>query len=162
MKNKYGKDVKIGLHGESMGSAIIVEYLGIYDDVQFAVDNCGFTSFVDEGKFILKKYFNIKLNILQNFIIYFASIITKLRCGWSFNQIEPINSIKNIQTPMLFIHGDCDKIVPCEMCKSIFDAKKLGVKDKFEVKDASHTDSLDKDRDGYINHLNKFLDSINM
>lgn len=161
-RKKYGKDIKIGLHGESMGSAIVVEYLAMYDDVQFAVDNCGFTSFVDEGKFILKKYFDIRQNIIQKFITYFASIVTKLRCGWSFNQIEPVNSIKNVKTPMLFIHGNCDNIVPCEMCKAIFDAKQFGIKDKFEVKDASHTDALDKNKEGYINHLNKFLDTLGM
>lgn len=162
VRNKYGEDVKIGFHGESMGSAIVVEYLGIYDDVQFAVDNCGFTSFVDEGKFLLRKYCNIKLNFIQNIIVFFANIVTKLRCGWSFNQVKPIESIKNTQTPMLFIHGECDNIVPCEMCKAIFDAKQYGIKDKLEVKSASHTDALDKDRNAYIEHLNKFLDSINM
>lgn len=162
VRNKYGKDTKIGLHGESMGSAIVVEYLGMYDDVEFAVDNCGFTSFVDEAKFLLKKYCNVRLNIAQSFIIYFASIVTKIRCGWRFNQVEPIHAIKNVKTPMLFIHGECDKIVPCEMCKAIFDAKQYGIKDKFEVKKASHTDALDKDKEGYITHLNKFLDSVGM
>lgn len=162
VRNKYGKGVKIGLHGESMGSAIVVEYLGMYDDVQFAVDNCGFTSFVDEAKYLIKKYCNIKLNIAQTFIIFFASIITKIRCGWKFDQIEPVHAIKNVKTPMLFVHGNCDKIVPCEMCKAIFNAKEYGIKDKLEVKDASHTDALDKDKEGYINHLNKFLDTVGM
>ncbi|MGL5346801.1 MAG: alpha/beta hydrolase [Peptostreptococcaceae bacterium] len=160
VRNKYGKDVKIGLHGESMGSAIVVEYLGMYDDVEFAVDNCGFTSFIEEGKFVLKKYCNIKLNIVQNFIVFFANIITKLRCGWSFKDVEPIHSIKKVKTPMLFIHGGCDKVVPCEMCEAIFEAKQYGMKDKFEVKDANHTDALDKDKNGYIIHLNKFLDLV--
>ena len=62
----------------------IEEYLGVYDDVEFAVDNCGFTSFVEEAKFLLKKYCHIKLNMLQSFVIFFTSKITKLRCGWSF------------------------------------------------------------------------------
>lgn len=162
IRNKYGKNTKIGIHGESMGSAIVVEYLGVYDDVEFAVDNCGFTSFVEEAKFLLKKYCHIKLNMLQSFVIFFTSKITKLRCGWSFNQVEPIRAIKNVKTPMLFIHGDCDNIVPCEMCKAIFYAKQYGIRDKFEVKDADHTDALDKDKDGYINHLNKFLDLVGM
>lgn len=162
IRNKYGKDTKIGIHGESMGSAIVVEYLGKYDDLDFAVDNCGFTSFVEEGKFLLKKYCHIKLNILQSFIIFFASKITKLRCGWSFNEVEPIRDIKNVKTPMLFIHGDCDKIVPYHMCKDIFEAKQYGIKDKFEVKGAGHTDGLDKDKEGYVEHLNKFLDLVGM
>ncbi|MGL6106727.1 alpha/beta hydrolase, partial [Romboutsia sp.] len=139
IRKKYGKETKIGLHGESMGSAIVVEYLGMYDDVQFAVDNCGFTSFVDEAKFVLKKYCNVKINIVQSFVIFFATIVTKIRCGWSFNEVVPLRSIKKTKTPMLFIHGGCDKVVPCEMCKAIFDAKKYGIKDKFEAKSASHT-----------------------
>ncbi|MGL6104845.1 MAG: hypothetical protein ACRC03_01830, partial [Romboutsia sp.] len=69
---------------------------------------------------------------------------------------------KKTKTPMLFIHGGCDKVVPCEMCKAIFDAKKYGIKDKFEAKSASHTDVLDKDKEGYISHLNQFLDSVGM
>ena len=160
IRKNYGKDTKIGIHGESMGSAIVVEYLGVYDDVEFAVDNCGFTSFVEEAKFLLNKYCHINSNMLQRFVIFFASKVTKLRCGWSFNQVEPIRSIKNVKTPILFIHGDCDNIVPCQMCKAIFDAKQYGIKDKFEVKDADHTNALDKDKYGYINHLNKFLDSV--
>ncbi len=162
VRNKYGKNIIIGLHGESMGSAIVVEYLGMYDDVQFAVDNCGFTCFIDEAKFVLKKYFNIKLNIAQSFIIFFASIVTKMRFGWSFNQVSPITSIQKTKTPMLFIHGHGDKVVPSEMCEAIFEAKKYGIKDKFEVQNANHTDALDKDKVGYVNHLNKFLDSLKM
>lgn len=141
---------------------VSIEYLGIYDDVEFAVDNCGFTSFVEEAKFLLNKYCHINSNMLQRFVIFFASKVTKLRCGWSFNQVEPIRSIKNVKTPILFIHGDCDNIVPCQMCKAIFDAKQYGIKEKFEVKDADHTNALDKDKYGYINHLNKFLDSVSI
>ncbi|WP_316712687.1 hypothetical protein [Terrisporobacter othiniensis] len=50
----------------------------------------------------------------------------------------------------------------CDICKGIFDAKKYGMKDRFEVKGADHTDALDKDKEGYIEHLNKFLDSAGM
>lgn len=160
LRNRYGKDIKIGLHGESMGSAIIIEYLGLYDDVAFCVDTCGYTDFREEAKFILREDFNIKLDIIQNYIIIFASIINKIKYGWSFKQVSPIKSIENTKTPLLLIHGREDTVVPFDMCKKIFDAKKYGIKDKYEVEKAKHTTTLDSDEKSYIDHLYRFLDSI--
>ncbi|MBO3444627.1 alpha/beta hydrolase [Clostridium sp. CCUG 7971] len=160
LRNRYGNNIKIGLHGESMGSAIIIEYLGLYDDVEFCVDTCGYTDFREEAKFILRQDFNIKLDIIQNYIIIFSSIINKIKYGWSFKQVSPIKSIKNTKTPLLLIHGREDTVVPFDMCEKIFNAKKYGIKDKYEVKKAKHTTTLDSDEKSYIDHLYRFLESV--
>ncbi|WP_255448686.1 alpha/beta hydrolase [Selenomonas ruminis] len=53
----------------------------------------------------------------------------------------PLRSVPNTEVPMLFIHGDADKLVPCEMMEKLYAASSAPAKDKLIVAGAGHADA---------------------
>ncbi len=53
-RERYGQDIRIGFHGESLGGATVLASLGSKPDISFAVDDCGFATTV--AKQPLKEY----------------------------------------------------------------------------------------------------------
>ncbi len=91
---------KIILYGESLGTAVAIE---IAQNKKFAgiVLESPFTSMLEMGK----KYYSF----------FPVSLLLK-------DRYESINKIKNINIPILVMHGKKDRIVPFEMGNKIYDS----------------------------------------
>ncbi|MBO6490927.1 MAG: alpha/beta hydrolase [Pelagibacteraceae bacterium] len=100
LKSAGIKEEKIILYGESLGTAVAIE---IAQNKKFAgiVLESPFTSMVEMGK----KYYSF----------FPVSLLLK-------DRYESINKIKNINIPILVMHGKKDRIVPFEMGNKIYDS----------------------------------------
>ncbi len=85
-------EAEIVLHGVSMGGATVMMTSGedLPDNVKAIIDDCGYTSvwdeFTDEAKYLF--------NISQFPILHTASIISKVRAGYSFKEASAIDQVK--------------------------------------------------------------------
>ena len=100
-------DLKVlGLHGESLGAAATVACLRNRPRVDFAVADCPFSDILD----VLKN--GLRSMRLPGFLVYPASFFARLRYGFSYAQMRPIEGLRDNRVPILFIHGAEDKFIP--------------------------------------------------
>lgn len=117
-RKKYGPDLEIGLHGESMGAAcVLLEMKHTEDNLSFVIADSPFASMKE-----LMRY-QITLYHLPAFFADFGSPILKLRYGFSYKDVRPVDSVKKSGVPLLLIQGDADKFIPPAHSKEIYEAR---------------------------------------
>ena len=152
-RKRYGSDIILGLHGESLGAASTVAALGSKPDVAFAVEDCGFADIVNVQKV------GLKFMHLPTFMVYPASVMCRLIYGYSFTSTKPVEAVKDNEVPLLVIHGEADDFIVWDNGKRIYDAQK-GFKRMELFPGAGHASSIGSDPVRYEKVVNEFLDSI--
>lgn len=157
MLDTFGKDIKIILHGISMGSTTVMIMSGkkeLPENVKFTVADCGFTSAMDEFTFKLKCWHAPKFPIVPT-----IKALQKKRAGYDFQKdTDALSAVKNARVPMLFIHGDKDNFVPTYMAALLHDACSAEYKDILIVKGADHAMSYKEGKEEYEAKVQEFID----
>ena len=154
--DKVGKDIIVGLHGESMGAGVALQNIAIDQRIKFCIDDCGYSDAQDLFVHRLKKDYNIKKIPL----VKLASIISKMRVGLEFKDVSPITTLPK-QIPILFIHGEEDDYVPTFMCKQMYSVKN-GYKEIYIATGAGHAEAYWKNKVEYEKKVDGFLKAINI
>lgn len=156
--NKLGDDISLGVLGESMGAATVLQYCSIDKRIDFCIEDCGYSDVFDLFRHRLKE--DYKINFIP--LLYIADILMKFKYSWNFKSASPITFIKDIDIPILFIHGDKDDYVPTYMVYDLFNSKTTGIRDIYIAKDAKHADALISNPNKYDAVIGSFLDKIRM
>lgn len=148
-------DAKIILHGVSMGAATVLMTAALNPhNVVAVVEDCGYTSAYEMFAAQLKKIFG-----LPEFpVMTCANFVCKFKTGVKISDAAPLAVMDKISVPVLFIHGDADKLVPFEMMGRLFDAC-TAPKEKFVVKGAGHADSKPSNPAAYFDKVFAFLEA---
>ena len=101
--SRYG-NIKLGLHGESMGSATSLTVLAKKPKVDFVVADCGFSNLYD---LIYKAYDLAK----TPFVLPSVNIAMKLRYGYDMKKTSPKDALVGNEVPICFIHGEADTFI---------------------------------------------------
>ena len=135
LNSKGITDDKIILYGESLGTSVAIE-VGQNRDFAGIILEAPFTSMIDIGK---KYYpiFPVKLLLKDKYVSK--------------------NKIKNINSPVLVMHGKKDKIVPFYMGKKIYD---LANQPKFKYFPDGDDHMMNFD-DKLINEIDLFISNLN-
>lgn len=147
----FGNDCKIVTHGESMGAATVLLQLGLDDRVKCTISDCSYSDLKSLLRHQLKQYYH-----LPCFLIPVESMVTYIRAGFWFRQVSPIDVVSKTDTPILFIHGKIDNLVPANMSKQMYEAKKRN-KAIYLVAKARHAESYCKQREEYEKRVAEFL-----
>lgn len=152
-----GEDVKIMLHGTSMGGATVLMASGLKlpENVKGIVSDCGFTS--------PKEVFTHVLNSMYHLpafpAIQGADLLNKKLAGYGMDECNAKYEVQKAEVPILFIHGSADTFVPCSMCDEIYE-NCHSPKRKLIVEGASHGESYYKDMERYEKELDTFAEEI--
>lgn len=147
-------DAKIILHGVSMGAATaLMTAAQNPKNLVAVVEDCGYTSAYEMFAAQLEKIFGLPEFPVMNC----ADLVCKVKTGIKISDAAPIEVVDKISVPILFIHGDADKLVPFEMMGKLFD-KAVAPKEKFIVADAGHADAKSKNPKVYFDKVFEFLE----
>lgn len=150
---KFGPDIRIVTHGESMGAATVLNHLAIDDRIACCIADCGYSDLKELQKFQLKTYYN-----LPSFpFISLANLVLKIRAGFWIKEVSPKDGAIHSKTPILFIHGEEDDFVPTVMSKKMYQARE-GIKELYLCPGAKHAESCVVDPENYRKVITKFLD----
>lgn len=156
IKDKIGEDAYIGLHGQSMGAATVMLYGATHpNDIKFVIEDCGFTSAREAIKFQFRK---VKIPFWPLYDLIRVKVKRKYK--FDFNNISPEDAIVNSDIPVLFIHGDNDKVVPTWMGEALYNEKNGEMDRLYLVQGAGHMEAYSKDREKYKQVVKEFLDNI--
>ena len=152
-RGRYPDMKLLGLHGESLGAATTAAVLGLRPPVDFAVCDCGFaeiTSILRDGLRGMK---------LPGWLVHVASACAKVRYGYGFGQMRPVDALPGNRVPMLFIHGAEDTFIPPEHSRRM-QAATAGKSELVLIEGATHAKSVLTDPKGYAGAVGKFLDEL--
>lgn len=112
-------DKHIFLIGVSMGAATVLmmsSKRGIRD-VDGIIADCAYTTAWDEFSYQLKTSFH-----LPDFpVMQICDLYCRFICGYDFRDAAPIKAIRRTTTPILFIHGTADVLVPPYMQEQLYE-----------------------------------------
>lgn len=152
-RTRYGDIRLLGLHGESLGAATTVAVLKYRPQVDFAVADCGFA----EVGSILRA--GLEGMHLPGGLLSVAGVFSKLRYGYAYPEMRPIDSLAGNTVPILFIHGDADGFIPYShseaMCRAAGDKGELRL-----IPGAKHAASIFTDPEAYRRYVEDFIQKV--
>ena len=148
-------ECEILVHGVSMGAATVMiasSQEELPRNVKVIIEDCGYSSALEQFKYQLKKLFNVPSFPILNI----ANLIVKVKAGYYLNEACPIECVKNSKVPMMFVHGDDDTFVPFYMLDELYEAC-ASEKKKLIIEGASHAHAESENPDKYWGEIDSFV-----
>lgn len=160
LRKKYGNKTKIGLHGVSMGSGILLSYAtGVRDDCQFYIADCPYSNFKKQVADVTKTTIKVP-DFIISIIMVFTTFFVKLLFKFDLGKINIADKIHRVENPILFLNCKDDDYIDPSMTQELYD-KCVSVKKSITWFDeGKHGGAFGKNREIYIKAVKKFLDSI--
>ena len=145
LREKFGPDVKFILHGFSMGAATVMQMSSqCPENVKFIVEDSGYRD--AEAAMRHQVYFMFTpLRLLNRWI-----------GGYDWLAADVTGSLSRSRIPMLFVHGQEDKLVPYENGPALYDLYQ-GPKDCLFPGNTRHVESMFTSPEAYGEKLDSFL-----
>lgn len=159
LKSRFGNDIILGLHGESMGAGTVMETIPLNDSIRFVIEDCGYSNFHELIGFqITHEYKNRLVRKILRPSLLFANFFMKTKAKFSMKKIVPIDIVASTSLPMMFVHGKEDYFVPWYMAVDLYKAKTKGYKELYLVEGAKHAEALEVNKILYEKKIMTFIE----
>ena len=113
---RFGPDTKIVLNGISMGASTVLMAagLGLPDNVKGIIADCPFTS---PGQIVKSVMAGMGLPAFPLYPLLAAG--ARVFAGFGMEEADAAEAVRHVKVPILLIHGEDDRFVPCEMSRAI-------------------------------------------
>lgn len=152
----------IGVHGISMGAATALMHAELNEKnkrVAFYIADSSYSDFETLLALQMEQRLNLPGKMLTKLLLPYANVVAYFDSHFTFCQASPIRSVRNITTPVLYIHGEADKLVPASMSLELYHATK-GPRQIYLFANAGHVTAIFNDRYQYGGVIQKFVQSI--
>lgn len=155
---RFGKDKPIILTGISMGAATVLmaSNLTLPENVKCIISDCGYTSASEIIAKVMKE-----MHLPPVLLMPFVRLGAKLFGHFELDEADAPSSLAETNIPVLFIHGEDDRFVPCEMSRCNYEAC-ASEKVLLTVPDAGHGLSFIIDHEGYLKTREEFLKKVSL
>lgn len=116
---RFGQKAPIFLSGVSMGASTVLmaSELKLPAGVKGIIADCPY----DSAKNVIIKAAEDANLPAETY--YLLTRLTLMLLGWTdLNSASAVEAVRNTRIPILLIHGEDDRFVPCEMSQKIYDA----------------------------------------
>lgn len=154
--SQAGSSCKIALYGMSMGAATVLMAAGsgLPKNVACIVADCGYTS----PKAIIKKVIReMHYPVFPTYAL--VRLGGMLFGGFDIEEYSAVQAMEKCDIPVLFIHGDDDRFVPCDMGRENHRHCRAEGKKLLIVPNAGHGMSYMSDKRAYLGTVSEFLKS---
>lgn len=140
-----GCEKPIYVGGISLGCTTVLMGAGVGypDNVKGIIADCGFIS--PHGIFteVMKKS-----GLPPAPFVWLFGILCRKIADFDIKGYSTLEALENTDIPIAFIHGECDKLIPCKTTLTVYNAYK-GEKHLLTVKNAPHATSYSHGRTEY-------------
>lgn len=153
-------DGVIGIHGFSMGAATSTMHTQLNEEsknVDFYVLDAPYhtmESAVELG--IIAE--DIPL-LPVSFVKWAGNVVLKVKEDLTYDDIQPIDAVKNISVPVLLIHGTEDTVTPPESSQYIYDAIPHEKKALWYIEGLGHCEAPDLMEKEYFEGIYQFINT---
>ena len=111
---KFGPEQKIILAGLSMGAATVLMTadMGLPENIKGIMADCPYSS----PKVVIRKVIR-DMNLPVGITYWLAKTAAKLIGKFDLEETSAVEAVSNSKIPILIIHGDDDRFVPCTMSR---------------------------------------------
>lgn len=152
--NRYGRDIHIGLHGESMGAGLQLMALSYNPKVDFIVNDCGYSEILPVIRWKAKDAFG-----MPEWVADLAAPFGKFLYGFSFKEVRPIDQLKENEIPICFVHGQNDNFTHKWHSEKMYEVNK-GYKELHLYEGADHAECVEVDTKRYQVMLESFIKAV--
>jgi len=152
LTERFGKEQRIFLTGISMGASTVLMAGGMElpENVVGILCDCGYSS----ARAIIRKVIG-EMHLPVALAYPFVRIGARLFGGFRLEETSPLEMAARCRIPVIFIHGEADDFVPCEMSRENFEAA-AAPKALVTIPGAGHGLSYLVDPEGYLEALREF------
>ena len=149
----------IGVHGMSMGAATALMHAEMNETthkVEFYVAD---SAYADLSELLIQHIdAAVRLHnpVWVKLLLWYASIAANWQSGFRFQDVSPVQSVQTVTTPILYLHGDADILVPVSMCEQLYAATK-GYKEKKIFPNDAHAMAYFKHQAEYRQQILNFV-----
>ena len=153
-----GENHIVGTHGESLGAATTLQHAALDPRIRFAISDCAFSDL--EQLFTLRLHDDYHLPPFP--ILPMMGLVTRRFLKFDYHAASPIHYISEIQTPILFIHGEKDDYIPPSMSVEMHKAKTKGIRRLYLAPNARHACAISSNPDEYDRQVGLFFREIGL
>lgn len=145
------------LMGVSMGAATVLmaSDLDLPAEVKGIIADCPYS----DPSAIIKKVGRDSMGPASILLYPFILLGARLYGGFGLTGASPVKAVRHARVPILLIHGEDDRFVPCDMSRQIYDAC-AGEKTRVTIPGAPHAIAYVLDPDKYGQAVRRFLASV--
>lgn len=152
---QYGEDIQIGLHGESMGAGLQLMALKYKPQVKFIVNDCGYSEILPVLRWKVQDGFH-----LPGWLADLASPFCRLLYGYWFQNVRPIDCLKENEIPICIVHGTADGFTAHWHSEKMYEVNK-GYKELHLFEGVDHAECIAADPERYYKMLQGFISKVN-
>lgn len=154
--NRFGAELEILLYGISMGGATVLmaSDMDLPPNVKGIIADCPYTVPLDVILHVGKGT-PLPQWLIKPFVILGAKIFG----GFDLQETDALRAVRNAKIPVLILHGEDDRYVPCEMSKLAEEANPAMVQ-RFTFPGAAHGISYLADTPRYHKIVKDFVHKI--
>jgi fermentation-respiration switch protein FrsA (DUF1100 family) len=146
----------LGLYGESMGAATILQALGDGLKADFAICDCAFSDLEAVARKELRRAHLPPWAARP--VLWLARRLVRRVAGFDIGDIQPARAAANSRVPLLIMHGAMDGLAPVAMAKEIYEALPAACPARLEIfPDAYHAKSWASDPVRYQRIVEEFV-----
>lgn len=151
---RYGRDIHLGLHGESMGAGLQLMALSHKPKVDFIVNDCGYSEILPVLRWKVQDGFH-----LPGWLADVASPYGRLFFGYWFQEVRPIDRLKDNEIPICFVHGTSDTFTAHWHSEKMYEVNK-GYKELHLFEGVDHAECIVNDPERYLKMMQAFVEKV--
>lgn len=152
----------IGVHGKSMGAATALLHAELNETdkrVAFYIADSSYSDFEKLLALKIKKQLQLQGTALPALLLQYANVIAYFNSGFTFHQSSPLRAVRTVTTPILYIHGEDDSLIPVSMSTELYDNTK-GPRQIQLFPHTEHATAIFNDRAAYAQLVQTFINSV--
>lgn len=116
----------IGIHGVSMGAATALAHAEMNETTKKASFYIADSAYSDLESLLFQQIqATVQLDpFWVHMLLHYSSAAAYLQSKFLYSQVAPIQSVSSVTTPILYLHGGADTLVPPSMCKDLYSSTK--------------------------------------
>jgi fermentation-respiration switch protein FrsA (DUF1100 family) len=154
------RNMEIGLHGFSLGAAMALIYSGSKEgqDMKFYVADSSYGNLLELGREKIMTYTGDERLVLgMNILNPFMQAAMFYHTGKLLSAVDPIAQVTHMTSPVLFLHGGADQLIPPSTAEELLAASSSQNKQLYIFQGAGHTMEMAANSEAYRGTVQKFL-----
>lgn len=145
---------KVGLFGTSMGAAVAIQAAAIDMRIGAVVSEASFTTLRSIAVDYQRRLIKLPWHFLRNVALARSQRVA----GFKARLVSPVDDVKRLHCPILFVHGSRDTFIDAQYSKQLFEASPEP-KQLLVIDGADHNNVWEVGGERYRQALTSFLNS---
>ena len=155
---------QIGVHGISMGAATALMHAELNEKnkrVAFYIADSSYSDFETLLKLQLRQRLPQVEPLLLDLLMPYVNLAAYFQARFTFYQASPLQAVRHVTTPILYLHGEADKLIPLSMSQALYQATP-GPRQLVTFPQMEHIQAAYQDRQQYDQVIQDFIRSLQL